>query len=170
MDMVKILLNFIKVERMGNWSLHLEAVLDILPYLAASGHSLYVKSARIYMQTMLSWERTIQMCTVTSLRVSMSPEEVVGEQNKEMGKPRQHRDKKDTYTLQLALVDRHPFKIHAASSNIMTGVNAGSKIDVDDAKIIGDKIMHCMTNQSVVHYKFKRKDQATTLLKARSSV
>ena len=42
---------------MGNWSLHLEAVLDMLPYLAASGHSLYAKSARIYLQTMLSLEQ-----------------------------------------------------------------------------------------------------------------
>ena len=29
--------------------------------------------------------------------------------------------------------------------------------------------MHSMTNQSVVHYTFMREDQATTLLKARSS-
>ena len=77
MDMVKILRKFIKAEHMGNWSLHLEAVVDMLPYLAASGHSLYAKSARIYLQTMLSLNRTIHMCTVTSLRVSMSPEKVV---------------------------------------------------------------------------------------------
>ena len=77
MDMVKILRKFIKAEHMGNWSLHLEAVVDMLSYLAASGHSLYAKSARIYLQTMLSLNRTIQMCTVISLRVSMSPEEVV---------------------------------------------------------------------------------------------
>ena len=57
MDMVKILRTFIKAECMGNWSLHLKAVLDMLPYLAASGHSLYVKSARIYLQTMLSLEQ-----------------------------------------------------------------------------------------------------------------
>ena len=93
-----------------------------------------------------------------------------GEQNKEMGKTRQHRDKQDTYTLQLALVDRNPVKIQATFRNIMTGVNAGSQVDVDYSKLIGDKIMHSMTNQAVVHYKFKRKDQATTLLKARSSV
>ena len=42
---------------MGNWSLYLEAVLNMLPYLAASGHSLYAKCARIYMQTMLSLEQ-----------------------------------------------------------------------------------------------------------------
>ena len=49
----------------------------------------------------------------------------------------------------------------------MTGVNAGSK---NDAKLIGKKIMHSMTNQSIGHYTFKRKDQVATLLKARSSV
>ena len=57
MDMVKILLKFIKPACMGNWSLHIEAVLDMLSYLAASGHSLYAKSARIYLQTMLSLEQ-----------------------------------------------------------------------------------------------------------------
>ena len=54
---MKILRKFIKAECMGNWSLHLEAVLDMLPYLAASGHSLYAKSARIYLQTILSLEQ-----------------------------------------------------------------------------------------------------------------
>ena len=37
--------------------LHIEAVLDMLPYLTASGRSLYAKSARIYLQTMLSLEQ-----------------------------------------------------------------------------------------------------------------
>ena len=69
-----------------------------------------------------------------------------GEQNKEMGKARQHRNIQDTHTLQLALVDRNPLKIHAAFRNIMTGVNGDSIVDVDDAKLIGDKIIHSMTN------------------------
>ena len=32
-------------ERTGNWSLHLQAVYDMLPYFAAAGHNLYAKSA-----------------------------------------------------------------------------------------------------------------------------
>ena len=50
--MIRILRKFIRAERLGNWYLHLEAVSEMLPYLAASGHSLYAKSARNYLSSM----------------------------------------------------------------------------------------------------------------------
>ncbi len=43
--LIRILRKFIRAERLGNWYLHLEAVSEMLPYWAASGHSLYAKSA-----------------------------------------------------------------------------------------------------------------------------
>ena len=52
LDMTRILRNFSIAERLGNWYLHLEAVSKMLPYLAASGHSLYTKSASIYLSSM----------------------------------------------------------------------------------------------------------------------
>ena len=52
LDMIRVLRNFFTAERLGNWYLHLEAVSEILPYLAASGHSLYTKSASIYLSSM----------------------------------------------------------------------------------------------------------------------
>lgn len=54
MDMVGILRDFIKAERTGNWNLHLQSVRNMLPYLAASGHNMYVKSAWIYLHQMES--------------------------------------------------------------------------------------------------------------------
>ena len=54
MDMQDILRKYICAERTGNWSLHLQAIQDMLPYLAASGHNLYTKSARLYLQQMLN--------------------------------------------------------------------------------------------------------------------
>ena len=42
MDMVDILRMFIKAERTGNWRLHLQALSEMLPYLAASWHNLYM--------------------------------------------------------------------------------------------------------------------------------
>ena len=51
LDMIRILRKFIRAERLGNWYLHLEAVSEMLPYLAASGHSLYAKSASIYLSS-----------------------------------------------------------------------------------------------------------------------
>ena len=41
-DMIRILRNFFTAERLGNWYLHLEAVSEMLPYLAASAWPLSV--------------------------------------------------------------------------------------------------------------------------------
>ena len=51
-DTIRIFRKYFRDERLGNWYLHLEAVSDMLPYLAASGHSLYAKSAIIYFSSM----------------------------------------------------------------------------------------------------------------------
>ena len=52
MDMVDILRKYIRAERTGNWSLHLHAIQEMLPYLAVSGHNLYTKSAKVYLRQM----------------------------------------------------------------------------------------------------------------------
>ena len=49
MNIVDILRKFIKA---GNWELHLQAVHDMLPYFASSGHNSYSKSAYMYLQMM----------------------------------------------------------------------------------------------------------------------
>ena len=43
---------FIRAERTGNWELHLQAIQDMLPYMAVSGHNSYTKSAMLYLQQM----------------------------------------------------------------------------------------------------------------------
>ena len=40
-----VLRKYIRAECTGNWELHLQAVSEMLPYLAASGHNNYTKSA-----------------------------------------------------------------------------------------------------------------------------
>ena len=52
MDMLDILRKYIRAERTGNWALHLQAIQEMLPYLAASDHNLYAKSARVGLQQM----------------------------------------------------------------------------------------------------------------------
>ena len=51
MDMIEILCKHIRAEHTGNWELHLQAVSEMLPYLAASGHN-YTKSTLIYLHQM----------------------------------------------------------------------------------------------------------------------
>ena len=45
---------YIKAEHTGNWSIHLKTFNDMLPFLAAAGHNLYVKRIYLYLQKMLS--------------------------------------------------------------------------------------------------------------------
>ena len=54
LDMISLLKTFIKAERTGNWELHLKTMKDMLPYFAAAGHHLYLKSGYIYLQQMAS--------------------------------------------------------------------------------------------------------------------
>ena len=51
-EMLDVLRKFVKAERTGNWLLHLQAVADMLPYFAASGHNAYTKSSYIYLSNM----------------------------------------------------------------------------------------------------------------------
>ena len=57
-EMVEILCKFIRAECTGNFHLHLQAVKNMLPFFASSGHSLYAKSAYIYLQTMSNLQET----------------------------------------------------------------------------------------------------------------
>ena len=56
--MIQLLTKFIKAERTGNWELHLQSVWNMLPYFAAAGHSLYAKSAYVYITSMQNLEDT----------------------------------------------------------------------------------------------------------------
>ena len=58
MNMIDLLRQFITAERSGHWLLHLKSLQQMLPYLATSGHNLYVKSAHVYLQDMLELEQT----------------------------------------------------------------------------------------------------------------
>ena len=50
--MVDILPKFVREERFGNWALHIDAVSEMLRYLAASGHNPYTKSAYLCVHRM----------------------------------------------------------------------------------------------------------------------
>ena len=51
-DMVSIACKLTEADRSGNWMLHREALREMLPQFAASGHYLYAKSTYLYLQTM----------------------------------------------------------------------------------------------------------------------
>ena len=51
---IQVLKRFIIAERTSNWSLNLQSTADMLNLFAASGHLNYAKSARLYVQQMMS--------------------------------------------------------------------------------------------------------------------
>ena len=53
---VNVLKCFIKAERTGNWSLHLDALSNMINLFAATGHINYAKCARLHLQNMLELE------------------------------------------------------------------------------------------------------------------
>ena len=52
LNMVQLLHRLIRAERTGSWHEHLHTVHCMLPYLAAAGHNMYVKSAYMYLSDM----------------------------------------------------------------------------------------------------------------------
>ena len=50
MKMMDLLRMFLKGERMGILALRIQAMYDMMPYLAASGHNLYTKCIHVYLQ------------------------------------------------------------------------------------------------------------------------
>ena len=58
MSLVAILRTFIRAGRTGNWALYLQALQQMLPYLAASGHHNYTKSIVLYLHKMKKLQDT----------------------------------------------------------------------------------------------------------------
>lgn len=58
LKMIAIIRKFIMSERTSNWELHLDAMHEMLRFLAAAGHSLYTKSVHIYLQKMCNLRNT----------------------------------------------------------------------------------------------------------------
>ena len=74
MTLVSILRTFIRAGRTGNWLLYLQALQQMLPYLAAAGHHNYTKSLVLYLTQMEKLQDTHPHAS--SLMVSLSLEEL----------------------------------------------------------------------------------------------
>lgn len=49
---ILLMLNFIRAEKTGNWTLHIATITKMMPMFHAAGHTLYAKSAQLYLQQM----------------------------------------------------------------------------------------------------------------------
>ena len=60
-SMITIMCEFIKAERLGLWSVHLQCMYEMLSYLAASGHSRYVKCVHLCLVKMLKLQNEMPL-------------------------------------------------------------------------------------------------------------
>jgi len=91
------------------------------------------------------------------------------EQHKENSNSRLKRDQQDGQKVHEYLVDRNPFTMCDKLVNIHTGEIAGDSVNVDQAELIGKKIIAAMQGQDVKKYKFKR-SEAAVVMKSNSTV
>ena len=85
------------------------------------------------------------------------------EQNKDLTNTRPERDMKDAFTVLSVMAERNPLLPDASLRNIMNDVNACSAVNVDTAKVIGERILLSVVGQAAANYTFKRSAQAVTL-------
>ncbi|KAG1687728.1 hypothetical protein GQR58_008303 [Nymphon striatum] len=220
MKMMEILRKFLKGERLGLWELHMTAMYEMMPYLAASGHNLYTKSLHVYLQHMtklpetfpevhrhfsqgfhvvrrsdrlwagLSADVVIEQVLMRSMKtsggltrgrgmtevqrvvwllshplcseVNNAMQQLTGvnyntsEQHKDVTKSRQEKDMTDTCELLEFLEPRNPFSDNKSLRNIATGVNADDRVNADNARDVGDKILTSMVDKHVLEYTFKK--------------
>ncbi|WAR05755.1 hypothetical protein MAR_021124 [Mya arenaria] len=71
MKMINILKDFIAAERMGKWQDHLQSLKRMLPYFAAAGHNLYLKSKQDAL-------RTIETGRIADVKVNVDSAQTVG--------------------------------------------------------------------------------------------
>ncbi|KAG1650842.1 hypothetical protein GQR58_027696 [Nymphon striatum] len=85
------------------------------------------------------------------------------EQHKDVTKSRQEKDMTDTCELLEFLEPRNPFSDNKSLRNIATGVNADDRVNADNARDVGDKILTSMVDKHVLEYTFKKTNQAVTM-------
>ena len=85
------------------------------------------------------------------------------DQHKEVASARQKRDAKDTNFVIHYLSQHNPFSSRSSLTNIANGVVANAKVNVDNAKEIGDKIIKGIAGKTIVSISFKKRDQVTTM-------
>ncbi|KAG1663714.1 ERO1-like protein beta [Nymphon striatum] len=85
------------------------------------------------------------------------------EQHKDVTKSRQEKDMTDTCQLLEFLEPRNPFSDNKSLRNIATGVNADDRVNADNARDVGDKILTSMVDKHVLEYTFKKTNQAVTM-------
>ena len=113
------------------------------------------------------WCKAMPLCTAFNQAMQDVADLVytTSDQHREAGAARKVRDMSDISKLTDFFKERSPFCTDTTClRNIVTGEVAGPKVDVDRAKVIGQKIIDEMTDKKVESWSFKRKDAVTNMV------
>ncbi|WAR04124.1 hypothetical protein MAR_019493 [Mya arenaria] len=157
----------------------------MLPYFAASGHNLYLKSTHIYLQSMLRLPETnpdVYEAFISGKHVirrsdrywaglstdlmnnAMQESYQTSEQHKDTSKSRTTRDSHDMTVMLSFLRDRNPFNANDTElRNMETGVVADKTVNADRTEAVGETILKEMTEKTAQKFSFKRSKQVVTM-------
>ena len=86
------------------------------------------------------------------------------EQHKECSQSRIKRDTEDTYKVLNTLSNLNPFGPDPSLRGLVTGLTANESVNVDNAKLVGQRILDSMVGKTITDISFQRKKQAVTLV------
>ena len=114
----------------------------------------------------LVWLLSIPACT----DINQCMQELTGvnsdssEQHKECSQSRIKRDNEDTYKVLNTLSSLNPFGPDPFLRGLVTGLTANESVNVDNAKLVGQKILDSMVGKTITDISFQRNKQAVTLV------
>ncbi|XP_072022088.1 uncharacterized protein [Amphiura filiformis] len=85
------------------------------------------------------------------------------EQHKDSSNARQTKDASDTLELLTDLRNRSPFSQEPSLRSIANGLTADSNVNVEQSRIIGQRILDSMVDKDVEDFTFKKSNQSVTL-------
>ena len=85
-------------------------------------------------------------------------------QHKDVSKARQQRDHNDTTLIVRYLQERNPFSGEPTLRCVASGRAADSSVNADQARLLGENILHRMIGKDALEVTFKRKHQVVTMV------
>ena len=130
MDMIKILRTLITASRSGNWTLYLQSLHQMLPFLAATGHNNNVKSL-VWFVYCMSTPACGEMHKALQEIANLSNRHAE-ELHNDRRKSRMEHDAKDLQSILDYFIERKPFrKDRTELCSLSTGIVADKSVNVE---------------------------------------
>ena len=112
------------------------------------------------------WLYSLNSCALvnSTMQFFVDYKSYTSEQHRDITVTRQPKNEEDLKAVYMFLKSRNPCLITVDGlMNIVSGVVGSSKVNIQNARDVGEKIMQNMEGQLVLDYKFSRKEQAITM-------